>query len=63
MTPLTPLFGPVGPELVLILVIFLLLFGAKFIPGLARSLGESITQFQAGRKESKQELEQLQENE
>lgn len=57
-----PLFGPVGPELVLILALLLLLFGGKFIPRLGRSLGESIPQFQAGRKESKQELDDSSEN-
>lgn len=36
------------PELVLILVILLLLFGGKKIPELTRSIGESIRQFKNG---------------
>jgi len=46
------LFGPVGPEILIILGILILLFGANRIPKLARSVGESITEFNKGRKES-----------
>lgn len=35
-------------ELVLILLVFLLLFGAKRIPELARSLGKGINSFKQG---------------
>lgn len=41
-----------GPgEILLILVFVVLLFGAKRIPELARSLGRSISEFKKGQKE------------
>ncbi len=39
------------PELVIILLIVLLLFGAKKLPDLARSLGKSIGEFKKGKDE------------
>ncbi|MDD3179232.1 MAG: twin-arginine translocase TatA/TatE family subunit [Opitutaceae bacterium] len=39
------MFGLGGPELVLILVILLLLFGAAKLPALAKGLGQSIREF------------------
>ncbi|MBN1673718.1 MAG: twin-arginine translocase TatA/TatE family subunit [Kiritimatiellae bacterium] len=42
---------PGWQELVLILVIVLLLFGAKKLPDLARSLGKSLSEFKRGREE------------
>lgn len=45
--------GRVGPlELVLILVALLLLFGARRIPEIARSLGRAISQFRRGMRDS-----------
>ena len=45
------LFGPVGAtELIIILLIVVLLFGARRIPDLARSLGEGIKNFRTGIK-------------
>lgn len=42
-----------GPtEIILILVVLILLFGAKKIPDLARSLGRSLNEFKKGREES-----------
>jgi sec-independent protein translocase protein TatA len=44
--------GTPGPgELVIILVIVLLLFGAKRLPDLSRSLGKSLSEFKKGREE------------
>lgn len=46
------LFGPLGAtELVLILLIVVLLFGARKIPDLARGLGEGIRNFRTGLRE------------
>ncbi|MES0489680.1 MAG: twin-arginine translocase TatA/TatE family subunit [Leptospirales bacterium] len=43
------LIGPPGMwELLIILAIVLLVFGAKRLPGLARSLGSGITEFKKG---------------
>ena len=39
------------PELLIILSILLLLFGAKSLPGLARSLGKSTREFKTGQEE------------
>ncbi len=46
------LFGPVGPEILIILAILILLFGTNRIPKLARSVGQSISEFNKGREES-----------
>ncbi len=54
MTPLA-LLGPLGPmELIIILAILILLFGAKKIPDLARGLGEGIRNFKSGMREEEQ---------
>jgi sec-independent protein translocase protein TatA len=46
---LLALIGPIGwPELVIILVVLLLLFGAKRLPEIARSLGRSTKEFKGG---------------
>jgi sec-independent protein translocase protein TatA len=50
---------PGGPELLLVLLIGILLFGASKIPKLARSSGEAIGEFKKGRKELQQELEEM----
>ena len=40
-----------GPELLIILVVVLLLFGASKLPGLARSIGASTKEFKKGVEE------------
>ena len=47
-----------GFELLIILVIILLFFGASRVPQLGRSVGESIKEFRKGRKDEEAELEQ-----
>ncbi len=50
---LEALMGRIGmPELVIILVIVLLIFGPKKIPDLARSVGQAIRGFKQGTKEA-----------
>lgn len=48
---------PGGPELLIILGIAVLLFGANKLPDLARSMGSATGEFKKGRKEVEQELE------
>ncbi|GAB4199644.1 MAG: twin-arginine translocase TatA/TatE family subunit [Thermoflexibacter sp.] len=47
-----------GTEILMILFIILLLFGAKKIPELARGLGRGIREFKDATKEIKNELEE-----
>ncbi len=52
-------FGlPVGPEVLVILLIIVLLFGANKIPQLARSTGEAIGEFKKGREELEEEIQE-----
>mgnify|MGYP001556054964 CR=1 FL=1 len=44
-----------APEIILILVVVLLLFGASRLPKLARSLGESAKELRAGMKDATEE--------
>jgi TatA/E family protein of Tat protein translocase len=51
------MFGIAGhlPELIIILVLVVLVFGAKSIPGLARGMGQGITEFRKATKPEKAE--------
>ncbi len=40
------------PELLVILLVIVVLFGARKLPDLARSLGKSISEFKKGREEA-----------
>ena len=40
-----------GPDLFIVLLIVIMLFGAKKLPGLARSLGESLNEFRKARQD------------
>ncbi|SDM18081.1 sec-independent protein translocase protein TatA [Halogranum gelatinilyticum] len=58
MLTLIPLFGPIpgGPELIIILAVIVLLFGANKIPKLARASGQAMGEFRRGREEIEQEI-------
>jgi sec-independent protein translocase protein TatA len=45
-----------GPDLFIILIIVLVLFGAKKLPDLARSLGQSMNEFRKAREDVDREL-------
>jgi sec-independent protein translocase protein TatA len=45
-----------GPDLIIILVIVLVLFGAKKLPELARGLGQSMNEFRKAREEFDREV-------
>lgn len=45
------MFRPGTTEIILIIVALLLLFGAKRIPDLARSVGQALNMFRKGMKE------------
>ncbi|MFB6220252.1 MAG: twin-arginine translocase TatA/TatE family subunit [Halolamina sp.] len=63
MSQIVPLFGavPGGPEMLIILLVLVLLFGANKIPKLARSTGQAMGEFQKGRQELNEELEEMKE--
>lgn len=63
MFQIAPLQVPIpgGPELIIILLVLVLLFGANKIPKLARSTGQAMGEFQKGRQELNQELEEMKE--
>jgi sec-independent protein translocase protein TatA len=52
-----------GPELIIILVIILLLFGAKRIPELAKGLGSGVREFRRGTREGVEEKSEEKEGE
>ena len=49
---------PGGPEIFLIVLVMLLLFGAKKIPELARGLGKGIREFRDASREIKREIDE-----
>ncbi len=56
MSYLSAFLGNLGaPEIVIILVVILLLFGASKIPELMRSMGSGIGEFKKGLKDSVKE--------
>jgi len=59
MANLFPLFGPVGPEMLIILLVLVLLFGANKIPKLARSTGQAMGEFKKGREDIEDELQEI----
>ena len=52
--------GSIGmPELIIIMLIVLLLFGAKKIPELMSGLGKGVKSFKKGMKEVEDEIEKI----
>ena len=52
MTPMiASIFNIVGPDMMIVLLIVLLLFGAKKLPELARGMGRAVKEFIAARDE------------
>ena len=50
-------FGiPSGPDLIILLVIVLVLFGAKRLPELARGLGQSVNEFKKAKEQFDKEV-------
>jgi len=47
---------PSGPDLIILLVIVLVLFGAKRLPELARGLGQSVNEFKKAKDEFDKEV-------
>jgi TatA/E family protein of Tat protein translocase len=53
------MFGPIGmPELIVIMVIALIIFGPRKLPELGRSLGRSLGEFRRASNELKQTLDE-----
>ena len=53
------MFGPIGmPELIIILVIALIIFGPRKLPELGRSLGRSLNEFKRASNELKHTLDE-----
>ena len=47
------------PELLVILLICLLIFGADKLPGLGKALGKTISEFKKGAKESENNIKEI----
>jgi len=60
MTCVLPFGMPGATELLIIFVLIFFMFGAKKLPGIARSVGSSLTSFQRGRLEGKKLVQDMQ---
>jgi len=56
MTLLASFMNLAGPDLIVILLIILVLFGAKKLPELARGMGQAVKEFQKAKDEFNDEL-------
>ena len=57
MKPSILLFNFFGPEMLIIFLAILLLFGGKKIPELMRGLGKGISEFKKGKNEIQKDLD------
>jgi sec-independent protein translocase protein TatA len=57
-TMIASIMNLLGPDMMVILLIVLLLFGAKKLPELARGMGRAVKEFSAARDEIERELSQ-----
>ncbi len=56
------MFGSVGaPEIILIIIVVVLLFGAKKIPELAQGIGKGMKEFKKAVKEVEEDLTEVKE--
>ena len=59
MSFLLALFGPIGlPEMLIILVIIMLIFGASRLPEIGKGIGHGIKNFKSSIKEADSETKQ-----
>jgi TatA/E family protein of Tat protein translocase len=59
MTPMiASILNLVGPDMIVVLFIVVLLFGAKKLPELARGMGRAVKEFNSARDEIEKELTQ-----
>ena len=56
MTLLASLMNLAGPDLIVLLLIVLVLFGAKRLPDLARGMGQAMKEFQKAKDDLSHEL-------
>lgn len=53
-----PRLGPIGlPELLIILVVVLLIFGPRRLPEMAKGIGQSVREFRKGLRDMKKDLD------
>ena len=56
LTTIPLFFGMRGPQLIFILVVILLIFGASRLPKIMRNMGRGVHQFKQGLEDAKEEM-------
>lgn len=56
LTTIPLIFGMRGPQLIFILVVILLIFGASRLPKIMRNMGRGVHQFKQGLEDAKEEM-------